>query len=105
MRRVVHGVLLALAVLVAGGCAQPLAEDATGDEVYRAACAACHGSGFGGQATVPGLGPGSPSSQQPRSYLVDTVTLGRGRMPSFQRTLTPDQIDAVVDYLMVVQER
>ncbi len=92
-------------VLTLSACGVEIPEDATGEEIYPITCARCHGGDLSGIGTTPGIGAGSPSSREPRQYLVDTVTNGRSRMPSFDSTLTPEQIDLVVDYVMEEQGR
>lgn len=101
MRRLLTAVLLA-AVLAA--CSPPIAEDAPGDEIYRAYCAGCHGDRLQG-GTGPALGVGSPSVDRPRQYFVDTTTNGRSRMPGFGSTLSEDQIARVVDFILDEQGR
>lgn len=101
MRRLLAVLALSLAV---GACVEPLAEDASGEEVYRGTCAGCHGPNLQGR-TGPPLGPGAPSSDLSRDYFVDTVTNGRGRMPSFDDVLSDEQIERVVDYILSEQGR
>lgn len=99
-----RGVVLLLVVFVAA-CGPSVDETSTGAEIYQATCAGCHGAELKGQATIPALGAGSPVSEQPRQYLVDTITNGRSRMPSFGHTLTETQIESVVDFVMDQQGR
>ncbi len=101
MRRLL--VLLVLSLTVAA-CVEPLPEDATGEEIFQATCAGCHGPNLQGR-TGPPLGEGSPSSDLERDYFVETVTNGRGRMPSFDDVLSDDQIERVVDYILSEQGR
>ncbi len=51
----------------------------------------------------PAIGPGSNAAAQDDDFLVLTITRGRGRMPSFDSTLSDDQIARVVDYLRTAQ--
>jgi mono/diheme cytochrome c family protein len=101
MRRLLVLLVLALAV---GACVEPLPEDATGEAVFQATCAGCHGPNLQGR-TGPPLGEGAPSSDLSRDYFVDTITNGRGRMPSFEDVLTDEQIQRVVDYILSEQGR
>jgi mono/diheme cytochrome c family protein len=96
--------VLGLAIVLAA-CGPEIPEGATGEEIYPITCARCHGGDLSGIGTTPGIGAGSPASDEPRQYLVDTVTNGRSRMPSFGGTLTSEQIDLVVDYVMEQQGR
>jgi aldose sugar dehydrogenase len=100
MRRVVPAVIL---VLLAVACTDRPDESATGAEIFGQICAACHAPDLSGGIGPP-LGPGSHAAAQTDEYLLATISLGRGsRMPSFSRTLTDEQIRAVVDYIREVQ--
>jgi mono/diheme cytochrome c family protein len=69
-----------------------------GQAIFSARCASCHGADGGG-----GFGPAlrggvvvaafpDPAAQ------VTVVRGGRGSMPSFEGSLTPEQLAAVVEY-------
>lgn len=88
--------------LVLSGCVQRPAPDATGQEVYVQVCARCHGADLGG-GVGPALGPDSNGASQPDEFLVNAITDGRGRMPSFSQTLTGDQIARVVEFVRAAQ--
>lgn len=84
--------------------AAPVAEDGVAGEavdgatIYADDCAACHGADGGG-GVGPALSGGAVVAAFPE--VADQVTVvveGRGGMPSFGDRLTPEQIDAVVDY-------
>lgn len=89
--------LLVLLALVLAACGGP-APDATGAEIFSQVCARCHGAELQGRVG-PALGAGSHAAEQPDEYLLTTITRGRGGMPSFSRTLSETQIEAVVGYL------
>lgn len=89
---------LAVLVLALAGCGSDISADATGAEIFSLACARCHGSDLGG-GIGPALGPGSNAAEQPDDFLRTTVTRGRGRMPSFSRTLSDDQVERLIGYL------
>lgn len=95
-------ILVAVAVTTSA-CGGP-PEDATGEEIYLQVCARCHGADLGGRVG-PALGVESDAADRNDEFLVDTITHGRGRMPSFSRTLSEAQIERVVAYLRRVQER
>jgi mono/diheme cytochrome c family protein len=80
------------------GCSGRPPADAPGREIYDQACATCHGSELEG-GIGPALGPSSNAAEQEDSFLQLTITRGRGRMPSFQNTLSPGQIERVIAYL------
>ncbi len=75
--------------------AAPAALALEGEEVFKAACVACHGEdGMGGH------GGGAPLDQVKDPALVmATVTDGRGSMPPLAGMLTPAQIRAVAAYV------
>lgn len=101
-----RNLILCLAIaLSAGACGEPLAADAPGDAIFAAICARCHGGSLEG-AIGPQLGGSdAPSVDQPESYFIQTVTRGQGRMPSFGTTLSEDQIQRVVDFILEQQGR
>jgi hypothetical protein len=96
----------------------PLAADASGEAIYRAACMTCHGpDGQGAPPSVVGFdlplpnGHGFPdfsdcptNTVEPSSDWIAVVHQGgpvRGldrHMPAFGDALSPDQIDRVVGY-------
>ncbi|HEX7195226.1 MAG TPA: cytochrome c [Candidatus Limnocylindria bacterium] len=100
-----------------GGDADPAVGEAL---VADAQCAACHGPDLGGQASFPSLhgvaeGPVSENLQDlaaehPDDWIglwIDGTTpetegLDRGGMPAFGEQLSPEQIDAIVAYLMTL---
>ncbi|HEY3141457.1 MAG TPA: PQQ-binding-like beta-propeller repeat protein [Acidimicrobiales bacterium] len=66
-----------------------------GAEIYRQSCAACHGpEGQGGR------GPSLEGIDQRMSLdeHLAVVQKGRGNMPAWEDSLTPEEIDAVVEY-------
>ena len=90
------------------GCGEPLPDDASGEEVYRATCAQCHGDelqGGGGLLSPDGppLGPGSAAAGQPDEFYIQTITRGSGRMPAV-RVLNEVQIERVITYIRERQE-
>lgn len=69
-----------------------------GSEVYAANCAGCHGPDGGGNVG-PQLSGGAVVEAFPDAAdEIAVVTEGRGGMPPFGDSLTPEQIEAVVDY-------
>ncbi len=73
-------------------------------DTYKAKCAACHGVGGAGDTM---LGKNlklrslaSPEVQNlPDQELFSITSKGRGRMPAFERKLSPDQIHGLVRYI------
>jgi mono/diheme cytochrome c family protein len=77
--------------------AVPKAGPATGQAIFATRCASCHGADGGG-----GFGPtlaGVVVQRYPNAADQEAVVAnGRGSMPSFAGSLTPEQITAVVTY-------
>lgn len=69
----------------------PLAENATGAEIYQAKCN-CHGPG-GKTGRAPNL---TGTSSRSDDELFKIVHGGKGKMPSFSSQLSDDQIKKVV---------
>jgi mono/diheme cytochrome c family protein len=76
---------------------RPLAE-ASGAEIFEQICANCHGSDLSG-GIGPALNAGSNAASQDDAFLEFTITRGRGRMPSFQNTLSQEQIERVIGFI------
>lgn len=100
--RTVKTIILLLVVMLLAGCTTDLEVDASGPEIYSALCSRCHAGDLSGGVGPP-LGAGSEVAGQADSYLIQTITSGLGRMPSFRNTLTEEQIRRVFDYLRSVQ--
>ena len=74
--------------------------EATGQAVYEAACAGCHmpdGRGAVGAAAYPSLRQDGRLAAA--AYPVTRVLRGKGAMPPLGRTLSDEQVAAVVDYI------
>jgi mono/diheme cytochrome c family protein len=78
--------------------AVPPAQAGEGEAIFAAQCAGCHGSDGGG-SFGPKLGGGSVVQNFPDAAdEIRVVSEGRGRMPAFGASLTPEQIAAVVEF-------
>jgi mono/diheme cytochrome c family protein len=95
--------IIVVCLLLITACADPPPPEASGEEIYRQVCANCHGIDLNG-GVGPAVGAGSNSAAQDDDFLVLTITRGRGPMPSFESTLSDEQIARVVDYLRAEQE-
>lgn len=86
---------------VAGTGATPTPPDsgeaADGASIFTANCAACHVLAAAGTSGT--VGPNLDQSRPSRELAVDRVTNGRGAMPAFRDTLSPEQIRAVAEYV------
>jgi len=91
-------VLASLLVGMLSACVGRPPEDATGEEIYLQLCANCHGDSLQG-AVGPSLGPGSGAASQPDEFLRVTISQGRGRMPSFQSSLSDEQVERLIGYI------
>jgi len=76
----------------AGGGSEPV-----GRQIFVDNCAACHTLADAG--TTGTIGPNLDESQPPVDLVVDRVTNGQGAMPSFEGTLTPEEIQEVATYV------
>ena len=73
----------------------------SGKQIFlTAGCTGCHTlKDAGSHGTV---GPNLDGAKPPKSLVIDRVTHGKGVMPPFQDTLSPEQIDAVATYVSTV---
>jgi mono/diheme cytochrome c family protein len=84
---------------------------ATGRDLYRLRCAACHGAeGRGDGPVAASLNPrptnfvdSTQHSARTDSAVAEVIMRGRGAMPAFERMLTRVQVDSVVAYLRTLQ--
>ena len=95
--------LIVACLVIVAACADPPPPQASGQEIYEQVCANCHGNDLNG-GVGPAVGAGSNSAAQDDDFLILTITRGRGPMPSFESTLSEEQISRVVDYLRTEQE-
>jgi mono/diheme cytochrome c family protein len=90
--------LAALLIGMFSACVGRPPEDVTGEEIYLQLCANCHGDSLQG-ALGPPIGAGSEAANQPDEFLRVTITEGRGRMPSFQSSLSDDQVERLITFI------
>jgi mono/diheme cytochrome c family protein len=81
---------------VAGTGAAP-AKQTDGKSIFASTCGACHTLADAGTAGT--VGPNLDDAKPPKALVVDRVTNGRGAMPSFKDSLSPEQIQAVAEYV------
>lgn len=79
----------------ADGSDEAAGDGATGEEVHQSRCATCHGGSGEGGSGPPLVGVDDRLS---RDEHIEVVRDGRGRMPAWDDELTPEEIEAVVDY-------
>jgi mono/diheme cytochrome c family protein len=68
-----------------------------GKSIFTGNCGSCHTLADAG--TTGTVGPNLDESRPPKDLVVDRVTNGMGAMPSFKDTLSPEQIEAVAEYV------
>ena len=101
MKRGALVLVLLVAVLIAG-CSDRL-EGTHGEELYRVACAQCHGADLTGGLGPP-IGAGSNADiGLSDEQVANVIEVGPGAMPGFDRRLTEEQIESLVKYLRVTQ--
>lgn len=84
-----------------GGKSQAIAAT-TGKEIFNeASCSSCHTLADAG--AKGNIGPNLDEEKPPVDEVVEKVTNGDGRMPSFKDRLTADQIQTVAEYVASVE--
>jgi cytochrome c6 len=72
-------------------------------KLYQGKCVACHGADGSGSAIGKNLGAHdfhSPDVQkQSDAELAEAIAKGRGKMPSYEKSLKADDIKALVSFL------
>ena len=70
-----------------------------GEAVFAAAgCGGCHTLEAAG--STGNVGPNLDDAKPSKELVIDRVTNGKGAMPSFADTYSPDEIAAVADYVV-----
>lgn len=95
----VCGLFCFASIAWAGGTPDPVA----GAKTFKANCVLCHGEDGHGTATGKALKVADLTSDAvqklPTAELIKIVTNGKGNMPTWKATLSPDQIASVVAYV------
>jgi cytochrome c6 len=68
-----------------------------GKSIFTANCSSCHTLADAGTSGT--VGPNLDEAKPPKELVVERVTNGKGAMPSFKDTLSPEQIQAVAEYV------
>ena len=96
--------VLALALCFAGTPGPAAADDAAGANVYKAKCMTCHAKDGSGDTPV-GKSLQSADLRSPEvqkksdADLTESISEGKGNMPSFKTMLSADEIHAVLGYV------
>jgi mono/diheme cytochrome c family protein len=102
MRKTLVALVLSLAAsLIASSSLASAQTDAA--KLYQGKCVACHGADGSGSAIGKNLGAHdfhSPEVQkQSDAQLAEAIAKGRGKMPSYEKSLGADDIKALVAFL------
>jgi mono/diheme cytochrome c family protein len=91
--------LFAAAAALAAGCSSQGSggKPQSGLSVFHTKCSRCHGPDGRGNAVFNT--PVLPASQLSEEEMVQVITKGRSKMPSFSLELTPEEIKAVAGYI------
>lgn len=105
MKTTVSLVILAVALMFS---ASAFAAD-SGAELFKTKCAACHGpdgkgeTPMGKRLGIKDLGSAEVQSKSDAD-LVNIITKGKDKMPSYDGKLTPEQIQSVVKYIRTLKK-
>jgi mono/diheme cytochrome c family protein len=86
----------ALLGICAAAHAQDQAAIEAGEQVYADNCASCHGDKLRSTGAIPDLKELRPGD---RARFDKFVAEGRGQMPAWQGTLSPEEIDQIWAYV------
>jgi cytochrome c oxidase subunit 2 len=92
--------LLVLPLAACGGDDAPsdaAGGDASGQEIYEANCARCHGPNGEGGVGMP-LGDGAVEDSLTLEGQIEVITDGRNAMPAWGGQLSAEEIEAVAVY-------
>ena len=101
-------VLVSFAIVV---FAAPSIALADGKSDYHARCAVCHGVNANLQPKMTRMLKADPkklalrTSELNRDEMIATIEKGRNKMPGFEKELTREQIEAIVDYLLGLRKQ
>jgi|HubBroStandDraft_6_1064221.scaffolds.fasta_scaffold95210_2 cytochrome c6 len=100
------GLVIGALLLVSGtsgATGNKQAANDTGRAAFKGNCASCHGADGAGTPLGRSMqAPDLRSAEVQRKSdgdLAQTITDGRGDMPSFKRTLSAEQVHALIDYI------
>jgi mono/diheme cytochrome c family protein len=82
----------------------PVQADNGAEATYKAKCATCHGpDGKGETATGKAMKAGSFAAPEVAKMsdddLAAAITKGKNKMPGYEKSLKPDQIKELVEYI------
>ncbi len=99
----VQFIISAIAITIVLFLSASARADSTSETLYKTKCSACHGPDGSGSAVGTKLGVHdfhSPAVQtQSDAALTGIITSGKGKMPSYQKTLKAEEITGLVAYI------
>jgi cytochrome c6 len=103
------GRVFAVATALAGALALPVSAHAqNASDLYKSKCSTCHGADGTGTAMGKKLGALDFHSAEVRKMsdaaLVNTITNGRDKMPSFGKSLKAEDIQGLVAFIRTLQK-
>jgi cytochrome c6 len=99
MKRVLLGVA-AVTISCWVSCICRAQDAASGEKIYKAKCAACHGADAKGKEALKTKDFASADVQgMSDAELTALITDGKGKMPGYGKSLKPDQIKYLVSYI------
>jgi cytochrome c6 len=83
--------------------------DDAGQKLYSSKCAACHGPDGKGETAVGKANKlhdlaSSDVQKQSDEDLTTIITGGKGKMPAYGKSLKPEQIKALVEYIRTLKK-
>jgi mono/diheme cytochrome c family protein len=83
--------------------------DDAGQKLYSSKCAACHGPDGKGETTVGKANKlrdlaSADVQKQSDEELTTIITGGKAKMPAYGKSLKPDQIKNLVDYIRTLKK-
>ena len=109
-----RGVWIALVLaLITWGPERAWGDAGAGSILYQSRCISCHGTqGNGKGPAATGISPSPPDFTDPSfwkgvtdSYLLHVITNGLGPMPGWGATLSPLDIDNLLEYIKTFRKR
>jgi mono/diheme cytochrome c family protein len=100
-----------LITFICGVLVLPVPAFANGESDYNASCAGCHGAkGYVQTEKAKALNMdvrklALKASTKNKNEMTAVIEKGAGKMPSFEKQLTKEQISAIVDYIMSLQKK
>ncbi len=89
--------LLFISLLFSAASTASASEQLSGPSLFKKSCSFCHA------IDKKKLGPAVNSMSNDKEVLRQTITQGRKSMPAYEKKLTGEQINTLVEYLLANQ--